>query len=212
MVAQAGPGGDSPPLPSEGKVRMSCLVARDGATGWTMRLPNGDVVDQPPTDGRLIDCLRRCFALPTSPPPVTPARLQTAAWLASIQECARGSSRSLTWSEGSRLHPVARLLSGDLDRDCANLMSGIIRIAGAAWTWEDFRLQALQEGCLDEFLDRELTDWMDEGMFSRWILATLPSLDEMMSSIRPVLVPSAARRLAHAVKASAQPLETNASA
>jgi hypothetical protein len=46
---------------------------------------------------------------------------------------------------------------------------------------------------------------MDEGMFARWILADLPSPDEMLASVRPDLAPSAARRLAHAIHAATTP-------
>ena len=39
-------------------------------------------------------------------------------------------------------------------------------------------------------------------MFARWVLADLPSVDELFAALRPQLTPSAARRLAHAVHAA----------
>jgi hypothetical protein len=186
----------------EGPVELACVVRRDGTVSWTVRLPDGEVVTEPPSEGRLLDCMRRCFGLPTPPPPGDPVNLQSSAWLASILEATADVTRKLTWSEVTRLHPLARVIEGDLHPDCAHLFPGLIRVAAAAWTWGDFRAQACQEDCLEDVISPELAGWMDDGMFARWILAWLPSVDELLAAARPYLVPSAARRLAHAVHAA----------
>ena len=77
-----------------------------------------------------------------------------------------------------------------------------MRYAGSAWSWEDIRQQAGRDGFLEDIVDPGLAGWMDEGMFARWVLANLPSADELFSALRPQLTPSAARRLAHAVRAA----------
>ena len=185
----------------EARIAIACLVARDGSTGWRMRLPDGTEADHPPSEGRLLDCLRRCFGLPTLPAPATPAVLQAVAWLAAVLEAGDRSARPLSWSQVSRLHPVARLVAGDAGDDCSELVPALTRVAGATWSWEDLRRRVEEFDGLGGLIDPELAAWMDDGMFARWVLSALPSTEEMLAGVRPLLVPSAARRLAHAIKA-----------
>ncbi len=189
-------------------VRMVCLVARDGAVAWKMAgadgsPPGGPMLDTPPSEGRLLDCLRRCFGLPTPPPPVSPIRLQVIVWLVAVLDHAAGARRRLSWSEVARLHPLARVLASELGGLGSEFRAGLVRVAGAAWSWEDIRMQAQQPGFLDDIVDPTLAGWMDEGMFARWVLSDLPSADELFAAVRPLLSPTATRRLAHAVHAAA---------
>jgi hypothetical protein len=192
------------------QIRMACLVARDGDVACKILLPDGKTMEDPPSDGRMLDCLRRCFALPTPPPPVGPARIQVVAWLAAVLEYAEGARRPVSWSEVTRLHPVARVLGVELGGSCSELVPGLIRMAGSAWSWEEFRLQAQREPYLEDIVDPDLAGWMDEGMFARWVLSDLPSADELLATLRPQLAPSAARRLAHAVHAASATQQTGA--
>jgi hypothetical protein len=191
--------------PADDRVRMVCLVSRAGDVAWKMGLPDGSESGETPSEGRMLDCLRRCFGLPTPPPPASPARLQAAAWLAAIFEQAQGARRPLSWSEVSRLHPVARVLDGDLHGDCSTVLPGLIRLAGSAWTWEDFRQHAQGDPAVRDVINPELAAWMDDGMFARWVLSCLPAPDELLVALRPHLTPSAARRLAHAVHVAITP-------
>jgi hypothetical protein len=196
--------------PMRNQIRMACLVTRHGEVVWKMCLPDGTTTDEPPAEGRMLDCLRRCFELPTPPPPVGPARLQIIAWLAAILEQAKTARRPLSWSEVSRLHPVARVLGSDLGSPSSELMPGLMRMAGSAWSWEALRLQAQHESGLEDIVDPELAGWMDEGMFARWVLSDLPSPDELLAALRPQLAPSAARHLTHAVHAASSPMPAGA--
>jgi hypothetical protein len=194
--------------PRHDRLRLACLVTRHGEVAWKVDLPDGMgsglTQDDAPSEGRMLDSLRRCFGLPTPPPPVGPGRLQAVAWLVSILEQGASSRRRLTWSDVSRLHPVALALGTDLRGSDAGLLPGLLRMAGSAWSWEDFRQHAERDGSLADVIDPRLAGWMDEGMFARWILSDLPSPDELLASVRPYLAPSAARRLTHAVHASGQ--------
>jgi len=183
-------------------IRMCCLVTRDGLVGWRMTLPDGRSLAQAPTEGRLLDCLRRCLALPTPPPPVGAGQLQSVFWLAAILEEVHRTDRKLSWREVVRLHPAAELLGGfDASADLQPDLPELIRIAGDSWSWELLRQQAVSDRWAKELVSPDLAAWMDEGMFARWILGALPGPDELVARIRPQLVPSAARRLAHAVRA-----------
>jgi hypothetical protein len=189
------------------RLRMACLLARDGAMAWEMVQPDGTPPDDrlprlPPCEGRLLDCLRRCFGLPTAPPPASPARLQIIVWLVAILEHTEGARRPLGWSEVARLHPVAHVLASELGSRPRDLIPDLMRVAGSAWSWGNIRGQAQQEGFLEDIIDPCLAGWMDDGMFARWVLSELPAADELYAAVRPGLTPSASRRLAHAVHAA----------
>jgi hypothetical protein len=200
--------------PAHDRLRMVCLVARDGAVTWKVAVSDGvtagAVSDAAPSEGRVLDCLRRCFDLPTPPPAVSPARLQAIAWLAAVLDRARVARRRLSWSEVSQLHPVAQALGTELVSPGARQLAGLLRVVGSAWTWEDYRQLAERNSDLQDIIDPKLAGWMDEGMFARWILSDLPAADELLAAVRPHLTPSAARRLAHAVRASGRPESASA--
>ena len=173
-----------------------------------LEMPDGSVHDDVPEQGRILDALKRCFRLPTPPPEVPAAVLHSTAWLASVIDEGLFSERRLTWAEVERLHPLARALSGELAvranlagdarGPTESLLRQLLRVAAPAYSWEEILRQAA-EGELDELLEPELAAWMDEGMFSRWILSSLPSLDQLLHVARQSLVPSAARRLSHVI-------------
>jgi hypothetical protein len=210
--AASGPHGPSGPTGDDVEaIRMVCLLTRGGKVAWRLTGADGSrpglpISDLAPSEGRLLDCLRRCFELPTSPPPASPARLQLIVWLAAALERAEGCRRPLSWSEVSRLHPVARLLAFEMEApasDVSGITDALTRMGAAAYSWEDVRIRAArQEGFLDDVVDPHLAGWMDDGMFARWVLAELPAVDELFTALRPRLTPSAARRLAHAVHAA----------
>ena len=184
-------------------IRMSCLVTRSGDVTWRMTLPDGRSFDDAPHEGRLLDCLKRCFALPTPPPPVGAGHLLSVFWLGAIIDEVRRADRRLTWREVSRLHPAAQMMSG-CGRAGADRrdVCDIIRASASAWSWEALRVQAESGSWAEELVSPDLAAWMDEGMFARWVLSALPAPDELVARIRPRLAPSTARRLAHAVRAA----------
>jgi hypothetical protein len=195
-IAEDGPREPPPGFPpgTPTRVRLACLVARDGTIGWQMETAGGVPHPVAPTEGRLLDCLRRCFALPTPPAPAGPAQLRSLLWLLAIDDLLRSTSRRPTWNQILDLHPDASLLTpAPLDRFGAG---------EPGWSWEVLRRSAMRDGWAWMMVDRDLAGWMDEGMFARWILDSLPSTEDLLARLRPRLAPSAARRLAHAVRAA----------
>jgi hypothetical protein len=188
------------PIPG---IRMCCLVTRRGEVTWRMTLPDGRSFGDAPQEGRLLDCLRRCFALPTSPPPAGPGQLLSVFWLGAIIDEDRRVDRGLTWREISRLHPLATMMSSGTGM-CDDLqdVSIFIRAATSTWSWETLRVRAVTDSWAGELVSPELAAWMDDGMFARWILGALPAPDELLVRLRPRLAPSTARRLAHAVRSA----------
>jgi hypothetical protein len=196
-------------------LRMACVVSRSEGVGWWMELPDGSAHSDPPAAGRMLDVLLRCLGLPTCPPDVPASEIHSAAWLASVIEGGLASDRRLTWSDVERLHPLARVLSGELGLHieassegellAEDELEGLLRIAAAAWSWEEIHAQAAR-GELEAFVEPDLAAWMDVGMLARWLLSMIPPADQLLEAARPLLVPSAARRLAHAVhRPAAQP-------
>ena len=185
-------------------IRMCCLVTRSGEVAWRMTLPDGRSVNEAPQEGRLLDCLKRCFALPTPPPPVGAGHLLSVLWLSAILDEVRRTDRRLTWGQITRLHPSAGLTAGGggpvPDCDKASPLGGAV--AGGSLSWEGLRLRAITEPWCADLVSSDLAGWMDEGMFARWVLGALPAPDELVARIRPLVAPSTARRLAHAVRSA----------
>ena len=184
------------------RVRMCCVVGRDGGVGWTLQPPGAVPSSSPPEAGRVLDCLRRCLGLPTPAPESTAGRLLGAAWMASLLDEALRTVGPLTWSDVTRLHPLALLLSGSLAGPSAltegQLFGDLIRSAANGWSWEEIRREAAG-GHLPGLVDARLAEWMDEGMFCRWLVELIPSTELMFAALQPYLVPSAAHRLACAL-------------
>lgn len=188
------------------RIRLCCVVGRSGEVGWTLEGSSGDRRVEAPKEGRLLDAMMRCFGLPTPPPDVPAAELHGAAWLTAILEHAIQSAKPLTWSDVSRLHPLAQLLGGELlvrddpsGADADDEITALIRIAANAWSWPEIRAQA-REGNLEALIDPLLAAWMDDGMFSRWLLEQIPPLEQLLGAVEQYLVPSAAKRLASALR------------
>lgn len=192
------------PLDTTTGVRISCVVGRDGGIGWRMRLPNGSELDQAPEEGRLLDCLRRCLGLATPPPPASPGRLQSVLWLTTVLDEARRSSRRLGWREIIELHPVAEAFRSAFDFDVSERhLADLVDLASSTWTWTRLRQDAVSNQWASAVVAGHVADWMDDGMFARWILAELPAPEELVGRIRHVVAPSTARRIAHTVRATA---------
>jgi hypothetical protein len=206
MFVESGPAETPVPLPPgvTPGVRMACVVSRQGDVGWRMVLPGGVVTDHAPTEGRLLDCLRRCFALPTPQPPSGPGRLQSVLWLAEILDEAQDSQKILSWREIVRMHPVLGPILGAEGVELApSEVPEVVRLAAANWSWEKLRQDAVRNGWASSVVPVDVAAWMDEGMFARWILAELPDTDDLLGRVRAVVAPSTARRLAHTVRAAA---------
>jgi len=107
---------------------------------------------------------------------------------------------------------------------CPNAVPGaedLIRVASQVGTWESLRLlvasgqawgdeelegtapgqQADRRGWADDLPDDSLADWMDEGMFSRWVLQGMRTTAELLELITPWVAPSVLTKLARAVQA-----------
>lgn len=183
-----------------GGLAMACLVTRTGSVGWRMRLPDGTFFERVPESGFMLDVLHRSLQLPTPPPEVSVAPLELAAWVGALVERGRAASNPLSWPEALACHPY---FSGedpfrpagsapDPDRLESRLLASATTEA-----WEPMRrlvAAGLPSGLTPP---PELAEWMDEGMFSRWVLREVPGLDDLLAAARPCLQAAAVARFRH---------------
>lgn len=183
--------------------RLACIVARDGSVGWSLQIPGAEVPADPPEEGRLLDTMKRCFGLPTPPPSEGCGALRAAIWIGSIIDVSAISPDRLSWSQVSELMPRVQPGRPGPALSTVDEMLAFMEQEPPTWTWEDLRVSAVRSGWSDPVVSASIAAWMDEGMFSRWILDAMPSTDDLLASVRPALSPVAARRLAHAVRSAA---------
>jgi hypothetical protein len=186
-----------------GGLQIACVVSRRDAVGWHLRLPDGSTFDEVPQEGFMLDVLRRSLGLPTSPPPPTTATFHLSAWLCGIASAGTSiephTRTRLGWDDAVALHPLfdgPGAESGDAE--------DFIDAVQSSGNWESLRKQVTSapEGNEDYCLPPpHLADWMDEGMFARWVLGKMPTPESLLGAVRPVLQSAAYRRLAHLVRA-----------
>ena len=183
--------------PDRRRVRVTTLVGRDGEERATATLDDGSVVDEPGT-GTVTDALRRCLGLPTEPPPVGTAELFAAVWLAEL--AAGGRPRS--WPEAALRHPALQLLAGRFPRPQPEELIGCGRSLHRTMTWERLRQRAADGRMdLDVGIDAPTAAWMDDGMFARWVLGSVPPLPRLLADAAAVLSPDVVRRVRRTLRA-----------
>jgi len=151
--------------PERSRVRATILVTREGRQLSTATFDDGRAIDEP-GDGMIADVLRLCVGAPTAPPPPI-EHLADILWLRAL--VVESSTRRLTIAEAERLY-----------REPEGRMS----------TWRGVRLLAAST-VQWPFAD----DWMDDGFFARELLATLPTVDELLAQLDSQLPSATARKV-----------------
>lgn len=163
-----------------GGIGLAYVVDRVGRVGWSSTAPSGPGGMSAPSEGAVVDSLRRMLGLATLPPPLPVEYAMVVLWLQEIEDLALGLHERLTWTD-------ALLIKG----------------GDGFGSWEDFRVAVASEGGYGSLCDTAVAEWMDEGMFARHILGCLPDLTTQWRATRPFLVPSAAKSLSTIVHAVA---------
>ncbi len=176
--------------PDRQRVRVTCLVGRDGVERCTATMEDGSVIDEPGT-GTVNDALRRCLDLATEPPPVPTTEVFAACWLEEIA----AARRPLSWTEIADRHPSMRMLSGAGHRPQPEELIGAGRAMARAVDWKQLRLRVAAGAEIGVDIRPEVADWMDEGMFARWVLAGLVPLPHLLAMCAEHLDPPVLRRV-----------------
>lgn len=157
--------------PERTRVRATILMTRDGRQVTTASFEDGTAIDEP-GEGLIGEVLRLCLGLPTAPPPPID-HLADVLWLQAL--VAESAARTLSIAEAQRLYNEP---------------------TGRAATWEGVREMAHSTGRWP-FADT----WMDDGFFARQFLASLPTIDELLSTLDVQLPRSTARAVRALVEA-----------
>ena len=164
------------PSQSKGRQRMRSIiiVSRDGPVVSGVHAAGAEFKAMPDEPvGMIPDALRRALRLPTAPPDV-PVTEYLASLLLNrvVHDCeANGAKVGL---------PEVRPSLVELDE-----------LAGQA-TWECVR-SAVAHADPDPRnpLDPDLADWMDDGMFARWMTANVPPYEALLHCARVCTTPRA---------------------
>jgi hypothetical protein len=201
-------------------VRVICVVDRHGRVAGRTRVAGATPITTPddrdqrtvnqliaeaplltdaPEGGRLLDAMLRCFELPTPPPAALSTEWFHRMWLASVAQAAGDRAVALGWEQVRRLHPaVAALIRAGLPTT-DELVDAAIRLAAQAWSWEHIRLEAAEGLWEEELISADIAEWMDDGMFSRWVLDETRTVDELLADLAGALSVDAERRIRRAV-------------
>ena len=179
------------PSQAKGRMRMrtTMLVTRDGQEASGMRIA-GEAFKLMPDEGSteshcsgtIPDALRRALRVPTAPPEVP-----FEGWVARmllmliIGDVPRGHRR-VPWTQ----------LRPSLERYKELADEG---------TWETLRGVASKRAGMIADLEPEDAAWMDEGMFSRWVIGGLPSYEHLLDKAREACTEEAFSQLRRQLKA-----------
>ena len=180
------------------------LVDRRGSSLTRLTLPDGGPLlfgpDEQHRAGRIPDACRRILTLATPPPPGDMVEFVVDAWLTLVLRRAL-LEPGLDWPEVVRLNFSNHLAPASIRRldpetvPPARLAERTIA-AARALDWDRYRAACLAlGGCPVSELSAESIAWMDTGMFARWAQNALPTSEDLLELLEPVLGPHAFDRL-----------------
>jgi hypothetical protein len=118
-----------------------------------------------------------------------------------------------TWRGVAALHPAAPARphaavtalapdrSGDVAFGDPEALAETTHALASAWPWSRLRREPDVVDGVRPPLPREVTAWMDDGMFARWVLADLPSLGWLRTAVHRLLPPDVAAAVDATVRA-----------
>jgi hypothetical protein len=182
------------------RVQTRILVGSDGEVASRVRMADGRLMSDVPAGGRLLDALQRCLGLPTAPPTRPSSEIIGLVWAAEIMAVGArrpGRQGALGWAEVAALHPAVRALAEDGHAVDADHAEQVMAAANRLWTWSRLRqLAASGSSWLSEMIRPDLAEWMDDGIFSRWLLYDAKPWSDVLPVATGLLSPAVARRLA----------------
>jgi hypothetical protein len=211
------PGAGAVPTP----VVLTMLLDRAGRGAGIMR--HGQVVTPlpGPPEGVVADACRRALGLPTAPPPQDTIELWVLIWLDRLVETVAvlgRAERYATWETIAALHPAAPGQPAQTGRPQAPpsaapleptaapiALAEATRQLAEAWPWSRLRVDPDVADTAGPPLPSDIAQWMDDGMFARWVLAELPELADLASAVDALLPPALATAVARTVTATGVP-------
>lgn len=199
-------------------VVLTMLIDRGGRGAGILREGN-EVTQLPgPPEGVVGDACRRALGLCTTPAPGSTVELWLSIWLDRLVDTVAilgHPQRFRTWEAVAALHPAAGgtgrqrhdvptivcTTSSGSGSDSIALADATRRLA-EAWPWNRLRAEPEVVDTPGPPLAAELTQWMDDGMYARWVLSELPSMDDLASAVDALLPGSLSSAVAETVAAA----------
>jgi hypothetical protein len=204
------PDGSPGPIPARQSLALTFLVDRTGASASMIVPGDGEpiLIEEPDVHGAqgiVADVCRRVLGIPTPPPECPVGHLWSVAWLDRIVACALDDPcRPPSWEVVAALHPAVACLA-DLDPTLVDAPERTLTTLGSAaaraWTWTAARESPAAAGLGQAPLPPEILDWMDDGIFSRWVLGGLPELTDLRATAAEVLPSRVADRVDDVLRA-----------
>jgi hypothetical protein len=194
------------PFGDQERLGFAYLVARDGASASACTRADGTTWDHSATgldgaaEGRIDDVLRRTLGLPTHPPPAGPIELWARVWLDQVLEAASARpARRWSWPAVALLHPAAQLVLDDLSGRRSEVVESMPRLAvvlANGRSWADLRTGYASGTWVAPAIPPDVAAWMDDGIFSRWLLDGLPGCGDALVALGDLLSERVMARIA----------------
>lgn len=178
-------------------VRLVHLVARDGSSWWHLSREGAPPLTSEEQPAGLVDDLcRRVLGLPTPPPAASALDYWAARWLADVLDLAHDGATPPTWAAVAACHHAVSSISSlqpELGPTAADQLVVAGRALDRAYPWAALRSSWSTDGALG--LSGPEIAWMDDGMLSRWCLATQPELTDLVDAVGSLLAPAIGERV-----------------
>lgn len=186
-------------------VAFTILLDRSGQGAGVMQSEESVTRLPGAPEGLLGDAFRRALGLPTAPPPPDTVDLWLRCWLDHLVEAIAflGNARHYqSWAAVSAVHPVATVWGLDGPVGAPVALADATRRLAEAWPWDRLRKEPDVLDTPGPPLPPDITTWMDDGMFARWIMAAFPSWEQLANAAAQLLPPAVATTIAETVVAA----------
>lgn len=173
-------------------VVFTFLLDRSGNGAGVMRAGQTVTPLPGPPQGFVGDACHRILGLPTPPPPDDTVDLWLRTWLDRLVDSVAflgHAGRFRSWDAVAALHPVATF-AADCPIGAPIALADATRRLAEAWPWSRLRKEPEVADTPEPPLSRQITEWMDDGMYARWTLGGLPTIEVLAEAVTD-LVPTA---------------------
>jgi hypothetical protein len=197
-------GGNAYPLGEERderrRVRVVHLVTRAGNAASVMRLAGEEprlvvgTADDETMIGRVDDVCRRALGLPTAPAEST-LEFWALLWLEQLLQTDEAPTK---WVAVAAKHPAVEMLVDAEPTFTTAASQNLVRLGRRLSKIVDW--SSLRTCCADGHdsfhgVPPVVARWLDDGAFSRWVMGSYPSLEQLTRAVCELVSPAFGRRL-----------------